>query len=92
MPAVATPTTSPTTLDNPAGGAFALIFTRMPALLRLTCGLVGAVVALSVRTPPVEPAAAVPGRRGADRLVALVRVRALRHGISRRPGGRRRGR
>ncbi|MFG3700106.1 hypothetical protein ACGF5C_19610 [Micromonospora sp. NPDC047620] len=38
MPAVAVPSTSPTTLDTPAGGAFAVIFTRLPALLRLTCG------------------------------------------------------
>ncbi|WP_434741408.1 sensor histidine kinase [Micromonospora sp. SH-82] len=41
-------------LDSPAGGALNLIFTTLPALLRLTCGLAGAAVALSVRTPPVR--------------------------------------
>ncbi|MDG4805818.1 ATP-binding protein [Micromonospora sp. WMMD1120] len=60
MPAVATPSAPPPTLDNPAGGALSLIFTTLPALLRLTCGLVGAAVALSVRTPPVEPAVLLP--------------------------------
>ncbi|MBQ1071647.1 ATP-binding protein [Micromonospora sp. C31] len=81
MPAVAAPSTSPTTLDTPAGGAFALIFTRMPALLRLTCGLVGAVVALSVRTPPVEPALLVPAVVALTAWSVWYAVRALRHGI-----------
>ncbi|MEH0983218.1 sensor histidine kinase [Micromonospora sp. CPCC 205556] len=55
MSAVSAPTLPPS-LDRPAGGAFQLIFTTLPALLRLTCGLVGAVVALAVRTPPVDTA------------------------------------
>ncbi|GGM18806.1 MULTISPECIES: sensor histidine kinase [Micromonospora] len=54
MSAVPAPTVSPTALESPAGGAFSLIFTTLPALLRLTCGLAGAAVALSVRTPPVR--------------------------------------
>ncbi|MEU4776617.1 ATP-binding protein [Micromonospora sp. NPDC023633] len=81
MPADAAPSTSPTTLDTPAGGAFALIFTRTPALLRLTCGLVGAVVALSVRTPPVEPALLVPAVAALTAWSVWYAVRALRHGI-----------
>ncbi|MEU6077504.1 ATP-binding protein [Micromonospora sp. NPDC047074] len=81
MPAVAAPSTSPTTLDNPAGGAFTLIFTRLPALLRLTCGLVGAVVALSVRTPPVEPALLVPAVVALTAWSVWYAFRALRHGI-----------
>ena len=48
MPAVAAPTAPPPVLDSPAGGALSLIFTTLPALLRLTCGLAGAAVALSV--------------------------------------------
>ncbi|MCX4389894.1 ATP-binding protein [Micromonospora peucetia] len=83
MPAVAAPSTSPTTLDSPAGGAFALIFTRMPALLRLTCGLVGAVVALSVRTPPVEPALLFPAIAALTAWSLWYGVRALRRGIDR---------
>ena len=47
-------------LDRPAGGAFHLIFTTLPALLRLTCGLVGAVIALAVRTPPVRVSLLLP--------------------------------
>ncbi|WP_433387145.1 sensor histidine kinase [Micromonospora sp. KLBMP9576] len=81
MPAVAAPNTSPTPLDTPAGGAFALIFTRLPALLRLTCGLVGAVVALSVRTPPVEPALLVPAVAALTAWSLWYGIRALRHGI-----------
>ncbi|WFE94390.1 ATP-binding protein [Micromonospora sp. WMMD987] len=41
-------------LDRPAGGALQLIFTTLPAMLRLTCGLFGAVTALAVRTTPVR--------------------------------------
>ncbi|MFG3418696.1 sensor histidine kinase [Micromonospora sp. NPDC048063] len=81
MPAVALPSTSPTTLETPAGGAFAVIFTRLPALLRLTCGLVGAVVALSVRTPPVEPALLVPAVAALTAWSVWYAYRALRHGI-----------
>ncbi|KXK59962.1 histidine kinase [Micromonospora rosaria] len=54
MSAVPAPTAPSTPLDGPAGGAFTLIFTTLPALLRLTCGLAGAAVALTVRTPPVR--------------------------------------
>ncbi|MET8309543.1 ATP-binding protein [Micromonospora sp. NPDC005173] len=82
MPAVATPTAPPPALDNPAGGAFGLIFTTLPALLRLTCGLVGAVVALSVRTPPVEPALLLPGVAALTGWSVWYAARALRHGIS----------
>ncbi|MER6756950.1 ATP-binding protein [Micromonospora echinofusca] len=83
MPAVAAPTTSPTSLDTPAGGAFTLIFTRLPALLRLACGLVGAVVALAVRTPPVEPALLVPAVAALTAWSVWYAFRALRHGIGR---------
>jgi signal transduction histidine kinase len=40
--------------ERPAGGALTWVFAIFPALLRLTCGLAGAVVALAVRTPPVS--------------------------------------
>ncbi|MEV6801035.1 ATP-binding protein [Micromonospora rifamycinica] len=54
MSAVPAPTPSPSLLDRPAGGALQLIFTTLPAMLRLTCGLFGAVTALAVRTTPVR--------------------------------------
>lgn len=54
MSAVPAPTPSPSLLDRPAGGALQLIFTTLPAMLRLTCGLFGAVTALAVRTSPVQ--------------------------------------
>ncbi|MDO3702119.1 ATP-binding protein [Micromonospora sp. C28SCA-DRY-2] len=82
MSAVPTPTTPPALLDNPAGGAFALIFTTLPALLRLTCGLVGAAVALAVRTPPVEPALLVPAVAALTAWSLWYAVRALRHGVT----------
>ncbi|MEH1102296.1 sensor histidine kinase [Micromonospora sp. CPCC 205561] len=81
MPAVTAPSTPPSTLDTPAGGAFALIFTTLPALLRLTCGLVGAVVALSVRTVPVEPALLVPAVAALTAWSLWYAFRALRHGV-----------
>ncbi|KAB1933811.1 ATP-binding protein [Micromonospora sp. ALFpr18c] len=82
MPAVATPTVPPPALDSPAGGAFNLIFTTLPALLRLTCGLVGAAVALSVRTPPVEPALLLPVVAALTGWSLWYAVRALRHGFT----------
>ncbi|WP_406075526.1 sensor histidine kinase [Micromonospora sp. NBC_01638] len=82
MPALATRTVPPTTLDNPAGGAFGLIFTTLPALLRLTCGLVGAVVALSVPGSPVEPALLLPGVAALTGWSLWYAHRALRHGIT----------
>ena len=60
MPVAAVTTSPPSASDRPAGGAFTLVFTTLPALLRLTCGLVGAVIALAVRTPPVRVALLVP--------------------------------
>lgn len=54
MSALPAPTSSPSLLDRPAGGALQLIFTTLPALLRLTCGLFGAATALAVRTAPVR--------------------------------------
>ncbi|MFC4019454.1 sensor histidine kinase [Micromonospora sp. GCM10011542] len=82
MPAVAAPTVPPPVLDNPAGGALGLIFTTIPALLRLSCGLAGAAVALSVRTPPVEPALLVPVVAALTGWSLWYAVRALRHGIT----------
>lgn len=55
MSVVPTPPPVENPLTPPTGGALDLVFTTLPALLRLTCGLVGAVVALSVRTAPVDP-------------------------------------
>ncbi|WP_406041611.1 ATP-binding protein [Micromonospora sp. NBC_00898] len=60
MPVAAVTTSPPSAWDRPAGGAFTLVFTTLPALLRLTCGLVGAVTALAVRTPPVRVGLLVP--------------------------------
>ncbi|RKR87577.1 signal transduction histidine kinase [Micromonospora pisi] len=57
MTTVAIPvSTSPTFQgeEKPAGKALVQVFTLFPALLRLTCGLAGAAVALAVRTPPVS--------------------------------------
>ncbi|MDG4783412.1 ATP-binding protein [Micromonospora sp. WMMD961] len=81
MPATAAPSVPPPTLDNPAGGALGLIFTTLPAILRLTCGVVGAAVALSVRTPPVEPAVLLPAVAALTGWSIWYAHRALRHGI-----------
>ncbi len=81
MPAVATPTVPPPTLDNPAGGALGLIFTTLPALLRLSCGLIGAAVAVSVQTPPVEQAVLLPAVAVLTGWSLWYAHRALRHGI-----------
>ncbi|AXO36292.1 sensor histidine kinase [Micromonospora sp. B006] len=66
---------------RPAGEAFALIFTTFPAVLRLTCGLVGAVVALSVRTPPVRVALLIPAVVVLTAWSVWYAWRAFRHGI-----------
>ncbi|MET7751245.1 ATP-binding protein [Micromonospora sp. NPDC005367] len=82
MPAVPVRTVPPTALDSPAGGALSLTFATLPALLRLTCGIVGAVVAVSVRTPPVQ---AVPLFSAVVVLTAWsvwYAVRALRAGVT----------
>ncbi|SCE83889.1 hypothetical protein GA0074695_1511 [Micromonospora viridifaciens] len=82
MPVVAATTSPPTALDRPGGGAFTLVFTALPALLRLTCGLVGAVVALAVRTPPVRVALLLPAVAVLTVWSVWYAVRALRHGAS----------
>ncbi|PSK63491.1 hypothetical protein B0E53_04593 [Micromonospora sp. MH33] len=82
MPAVAATTLPPSPLDRPAGGAFTLIFTTLPALLRLSCGLVAAVVALAVRTPPVQVALLVPAVVALTAWSVWYAVRAFRHGIT----------
>lgn len=82
MPVVAATTSPPTALDRPAGGAFNLIFTTLPALLRLTCGLVGGVVALAVRTAPVRVALLVPVVTALTAWSLWYAVRALRRGVS----------
>ncbi|MFJ5541425.1 ATP-binding protein [Micromonospora chalcea] len=66
---------------RPAAEAFTLIFTTLPALLRLTCGLVGAVVALSVRTPPVRVALLIPAVVVLTAWSVWYAWRAFRHGI-----------
>uniref|UniRef100_UPI001FE780F0 ATP-binding protein n=1 Tax=Micromonospora maritima TaxID=986711 RepID=UPI001FE780F0 len=81
MPVAAATPLSRSPLDRPAGGAFTLIFTTLPALLRLTCGLVGAVVALSVRTPPVRVALLLPAVALLTAWSVWYAVRALRHGV-----------
>ncbi|NLU80615.1 ATP-binding protein [Micromonospora sp. HNM0581] len=60
MPAVPSPTTPPAPNDPPAAGAFAFIFSRLPALLRLSCGLFCLLVAPAVRTPPVRTELLLP--------------------------------
>ncbi|TCB95807.1 ATP-binding protein [Micromonospora zingiberis] len=82
MPALATLTASPATVEPPAGGAFSFIFTRLPALLRLSCGLVCAVVALAVRTPPVRTELLVPAVVVLTAWSIWYAIRAWHHGIS----------
>ncbi|MET7970298.1 ATP-binding protein [Micromonospora sp. NPDC005305] len=82
MPVVAATTLPPSPLDRPAGGAFTLIFTTLPALLRLTCGLVAAVVALTVRTPPVRVSLLVPAIVALTAWSVWYAVRALRYGFT----------
>ena len=82
MPVVAATALPPTPLERPAGGAFTRVFTTVPALLRLTCGLVGAVVALAVRTPPVRVELLVPAVTVLAAWSVWYAVRALRHGAT----------
>ncbi len=81
MPALPASSTPPDTVDAPAAGAFAFIFTRLPALLRLSCGLATAVVALAVRTPPVRPELLVPAVAALTAWSVWYALRAWRHGI-----------
>ncbi|MGN9812683.1 sensor histidine kinase [Micromonospora sp. BQ11] len=82
MPAVSASAPTLATSDTPAGDAFTLIFTTLPALLRLSCGLVGAVVALSVRTPPVAPAVLVPAVAALTVWSVWYAAHVLRQGVS----------
>ncbi|MGR6321691.1 ATP-binding protein [Micromonospora soli] len=82
MPVVAATTSPPAPLDQPGAGAFTLVFTTLPALLRLTCGLVAAVVALAVRTPPVRVGLLVPAVAVLTAWSVWYAVRALRHGAT----------
>ncbi|MEU1751596.1 ATP-binding protein [Micromonospora matsumotoense] len=81
MSALSAPTSSPSLLDRPAGGAFQLIFTTLPALLRLTCGLFGAVTALAVRTPPVRVSLLLAAVAALTGWSVWYAVRALRVGV-----------
>lgn len=81
MPVAAATSLPGSTQARPAAEAFTLIFTTLPALLRLTCGLVGAVVALSVRTPPVRVALLVPAVVVLTAWSVWYAFRAFRHGI-----------
>lgn len=82
MPAVPVRTVPPAVLDSPAGGALSLIFATLPALLRLTCGLVGAVVAVSVRTPPVRVELLLPAVAVLTAWSVWYAARALRGGVT----------
>ncbi|MBQ1045817.1 MULTISPECIES: sensor histidine kinase [unclassified Micromonospora] len=81
MPVAAAMPLSRPSPARPAGDAFGLIFTTTPALLRLTCGLVSAVVALSVRTPPVRVALLIPAVVVLTAWSVWYAWRAFRHGI-----------
>ncbi|MEU1812209.1 ATP-binding protein [Micromonospora aurantiaca (nom. illeg.)] len=81
MPVAAAMPLSRAPLARPAGDAFSLIFTTLPALLRLTCGLVGAVVALAVRTPPVRVTLLIPAVVVLTAWSVWYAFRAFRHGI-----------
>ncbi|WP_349880707.1 ATP-binding protein [Micromonospora sp. HUAS YX12] len=81
MPVAAAMPLSRAPLARPAGDALSLIFTTLPALLRLTCGLVGAVVALAVRTPPVRVALLIPAVVVLTAWSLWYAFRAFRHGI-----------
>ncbi|MFC3500938.1 sensor histidine kinase [Micromonospora krabiensis] len=82
MPAVPVRTAPSAVLDSPAGGALNLVFTTLPALLRLTCGLFGAVVALSVRTAPVQVALLLPAVAVLTAWSIWYAARALRSGVT----------
>ncbi|MFI7520970.1 sensor histidine kinase [Micromonospora globbae] len=82
MPAVPVRTVAPAVLDSPAGGALNLIFATLPALLRLTCGLVGAVGAVSVRTPPVRVELLLPAVAVLTAWSVWYAARALRGGVT----------
>ncbi|MFD0784375.1 ATP-binding protein, partial [Micromonospora azadirachtae] len=82
MPAVPVRTVPPAVLDSPAGGALSLTFATLPALLRLTCGIVGAVVAVSVRTPPVQSVALVCAVGVLTAWSIRYAARALRGGVT----------
>nr|WP_230414884.1 ATP-binding protein [Micromonospora tarapacensis] len=81
MPALPSPSTSPAPVERPAAGALAFIFTRLPALLRLSCGIAGGVVALAVRTPPVRPGLLVPAVAALTAWSVWYALRAWRRGI-----------
>ncbi|WP_341717284.1 ATP-binding protein [Micromonospora sp. FIMYZ51] len=72
---------TPETVERPAASALAFIFTRLPALLRLTCGLASAVVSLAVRTPPVRTELLVPAVAVLTAWSVWYALRAWRHGI-----------
>ncbi|PZG13773.1 ATP-binding protein [Micromonospora craterilacus] len=79
MSALPTLSTPPDTVEPPAAGAFAFVFTRLPALLRLSCGLAGAVVALAVRTPPVRLELLLPAVAALTAWSIWYALRAWRH-------------
>ncbi|MFI9641031.1 sensor histidine kinase [Micromonospora sp. NPDC051925] len=81
MSAAPAPASSPSLLDRPAGGALQLIFTTLPALLRLTCGLFGAVAALAMRTPPVRVSVLLAAVVALTGWSVWYAARALRVGI-----------
>ncbi|MFV2102704.1 sensor histidine kinase [Micromonospora sp. LOL_024] len=81
MPALPSPTTPTAPLERPGAGALAFIFTRLPALLRLSCGLICVVVALAVRTPPVRPSLLAPAIAVLTFWSIWYTLRAWGHGI-----------
>ncbi|GIJ27548.1 histidine kinase [Micromonospora qiuiae] len=72
---------APHMVERPAASAFAFAFTRLPALLRLSCGLVGAAVALAVRTPPVRTELLLPATAALAAWSIWYALRAWRQGI-----------
>lgn len=49
------PTATPAPSEHPAADALGRLFTTLPIMVRLTCGVAGAAAALAVRTGPVDP-------------------------------------
>ena len=67
--------------ETPAGGALSRVYAVLAALIRLTCGLATAPVALAVRTPPVSTALLIIVVCLLTAWSAYYAARTVRHGL-----------